>query len=152
MHKPKPALFLIIFATLISAPLFTQTAQKVENLLNEPAITWAAAAVFALEAANIETFSNPDDAFRYAMDRKWLPKNISADGKARLDGVALLLIEAFTIKSGFFYSMTKNPHYAYRELVYKQVIRGRTDPEMFVSGEQFLIIVNRILSIKEAGR
>ena len=102
-------IILLAITTVVSAPLFTQTAQRVENLLNEPAITWAAAAVFVLEAADIETFSNPNDAFRYVMDRKWLPKNASAESKAQLDGISLLLIEAFKLKKRVFLFNDKKP-------------------------------------------
>jgi outer membrane protein OmpA-like peptidoglycan-associated protein len=56
---------------------------------------------------------------------------------------------AFDLKGGIFYSIAKNPHYAYRELVYKEVIQGRTDPGMLVSGEEFLFILSRVLSLVE---
>jgi len=44
------------------------------------------------------------------------------------------------------YSITKSPHYAYRELAYMEVIQGRADPSMNVSGELLLFITNRILA------
>ena len=148
----KAALFFLtsaVFSGLFSVPAAAQTAQKVEDLLSEPAVTWAGAAVFALEAAEKEVFANPGDAFRYASERKWLPKKAEPNGTARLNGIALLLIRSFDLKGGIFYSIAKNPHYAYRELVYKEVIQGRADPDMTVSGEEFLFMIGRILSLKE---
>ena len=68
---------------------------------------------------------------------------------ARLDGVSLLLMESFNIKGGIMYSLFRNPHYAYRELVYLDIIQGRVDPEMTVSGDLLLFLVNRILSRQE---
>ena len=149
MIKIKKSLVLLFCISLAGIPLFAQTAQKVENLLANPAITWSDAAAFALEASDRLLYASEADAFRFAADRKWLPKKAVPDGNASLNGVSLLLIEAFELKGGFFYSMAKNPHYAYRELVYQDVIQGRTDPEMIVSGEEFLFMINRILALKE---
>ena len=149
----KPVLFYpaAIMAGILLLPtmLFAQTAQRVENLLGETAISWSTAAAFALEAADVQVFPNPDDAFRYTVERKWLPKKAVAGSQAKLNGVSLLLMRVFKLKGGWFYSMAKNPHYAYRELVYRDIITGRADPEMAVSGDDFLYMVNRILSIKE---
>jgi outer membrane protein OmpA-like peptidoglycan-associated protein len=47
------------------------------------------------------------------------------------------------------YSFFQNPHYAYRELVHRDVIQGRTYPGMTVSGEMLLFMVSRIFSIIE---
>ena len=142
-------MLIVVAALIFSAPLCAQTAQKVETLLSEPAISWSTAAAFVLEAADLNVFSNPVDAFRYAQERKWLPKKASAGEQASLNGVSLLLMEAFKLRGGLFYSITKNPHYAYRELVYKDIITGRTDPEMAVSGDDFLYMISRILSLKD---
>lgn len=134
---------------LFSAPVFAQTAQKVENLLNEKALTWGAAAAFALEASETLLYAPENDAFQFAAYRKWLPKNAAPGDTASLNGVALLLMRSFGLKGGFLYSAAKNPHYAYRELVYKGVIQGKTDPRMQVSGDYFLFMINRILALQE---
>jgi len=137
--------FLIFTFTV---PLFSQTAVKLEALLNEPELKWSEAAAFILEAADLNKTS-PEESFRFAAEQKWLPKNLKADGKARLNGVALLLMQSFDIKGGIFYRISKSSHHAYRELVYKNIIRGNIDPDMPVSGQQLLLIVNRILAMKE---
>jgi hypothetical protein len=43
------------------------------------------------------------------------------------------------------YTLFGGAHYSYRELVYKDIIQGRSDPAMKVSGEKMLFIVNRLL-------
>ena len=147
MHKYK-ILFLAALVLLLTAPVYSQTAVKLEALMNEKAVTWTQAAAFVLEAADIEA-ANAEDAFKLAAERKWLPANAKADGKASLNGTALLLMKAFDIKGGIFYSISKSPHHAYRELVYKEVIRG-TDPDANVSGPELLLMIGRILSGIEA--
>jgi hypothetical protein len=144
--KGKVLLFLVFTFTV---PLSAQTAAGLEALLNEQALTWSATAAFVLEASGSADSINSEDAFLFAAEREWLPKNAAADDAATLNGVALLLMRSFDLKGGIFYSLFKSPHHAYRELVYKGLIRGDADPEMTVSGRQLLLIVSRILSVKE---
>jgi len=136
-------LFFIAFA-----PLYSQTAARLETLLEKPAITWSDAAAFVLEASDTAV-SNPADAFRYAMEHQWLPKNAAIDDTVRLNGISLLLMRSFNMKGGIFFNLFKSPHHAYRELVYRGVIRSETDPDMAVSGQQMLLMVSRLLAIKE---
>jgi len=144
--------FLLTFCFLINAALLSaqSTATEIETLLNTNTVTYAQAARFLLEASDETAIRDTQEAFRYAQERNWLPKKVSANDTARLDAVALLLMCSFDIKGGLFYSIAKNPHYAYRELTYMQVIQGRTDPAMNVSGEKLLFITGRILAWLEA--
>jgi hypothetical protein len=148
IHKKTVLLFLLI---PLSAQVFAQTAAGLEALLNEQALTWSATTAFVLEASGaLDTAAiSKEDAFLFATEREWLPKNAAPDDAARLNGVALLLMRSFDLKGGIFYSLFKSQHHAYRELVYKGLIRGDADPEMTVSGGQLLLIVSRILSVKE---
>ena len=148
--KPfRQLLFLTLFAALFSAPLSAQYASRMESLLNEPELSWGKAAAFALEASDRLVYSGEADAFAFAANQKWLPKKALAADTVRLNDAALLLMRSFDLKGGIFYSVGKSPHHAYRELVRKKVIIGRTDPHMIVSGEEYLYMIGRILSIKE---
>jgi hypothetical protein len=129
------------------AALSAQTAAEMETLLNTQAVTYAQAARFVLQAADAAAIANPAAAFKFAQEKDWLPKGVSPDTAARLDGISLLFMRSFDIKGGILYSLTKNPHYAYRELVYQTAIQGRTDPHMAVSGYQLIFITNRLLEI-----
>jgi len=140
---------LILFA--VPVLLTAQTAAEIEGLLNNRALSYGQAAQFILRAADLGPGIgagnvSPAEAFAYAQERKWLPKNAESYGEVSLEGVSLLIMRSFDIKGGLFYSMFKNPHYAYRELVYRDVIQGRADPGMAVSGEQLLFMVNRVLA------
>ena len=141
------AMLLLCFFCMSLAVLSAQsTAEEIEKLLETRAVTYGQAARFVLEAADITVLTDNSEAFRYAAGRKWLPANASADQAARLDGVSLLVMGSFGIKGGIMFSITKRPHYAYRELVYKKLIQGKADPAMNVSGERLLFITGRVLS------
>ena len=142
-----PILTFLLF--ILSAPLFSQTAARLEALLEKTELTWLEAAAFVLEASEAGSSSNAQEAFDFAAGNKWLPKNAESGGTAQLNGVALLLMQSFNLKGGMFYSMTKSPHHAYRELVFKKVIRGNTDPLMSVSGKDLLLMIGRLLAMRE---
>jgi hypothetical protein len=141
--------FLILF--LVSVPAFTQaqrsksTAAEIETLLNAKTITYAQASRFVLEAADALA-TDDEEAFNHAVQQNWLPKKTASGDPARLDNISLLLMRSFNIKGGIMYTITKNPHYAYRELVYLNVIQNQSDPGMLVSGEQLIFYVNKILT------
>jgi hypothetical protein len=144
----KKLLFLLVIC-LPAALVFAQTAAEMENLIAVDSITYGQAAWFLLRAADIPAQSQ-QEAFNYASQRKWLPKKVSHEDAARLDGVALLVMRSFGINGGNIYSMFQTPHYAYRELEYKNIIQGRTDPAMKVSGSYLLFIIGRVIEQQEA--
>ncbi|MDR2964939.1 MAG: OmpA family protein [Treponema sp.] len=131
--------------------LFAQSAAvEIETLLASEAVTYAQAARFILEAADVAATPNPGAAFIFAAEQNWLPKRAAPQDAARLDDISLLMMRAFEIKGGVMFSIFKNPHYAYRELTYKRIVYGRTDPAMQVTGERLLAYISRILAVREA--
>ena len=152
MKKFIPIFLLCLSPVILKAQ---STAEEIEALLETEAVTYAQAARFIMEAADIITSSGAALSggwFEYAMEQKWLPRNTSANQRARLDRIALLVMRSFDIKGGYFYSIFKSPHYAYHELLYKRVIQGRADPAMAVSGSNLLFITSRALNLKEQER
>jgi len=147
--------FLLFFlfltaAVWVSAQTRSQTtAMEIETLINTEAVTYAQAARFVLDAANVMSANNPEDAFRYAVEQDWLPKNVASGDPARLNNISRLLMRSFGASGGIMYSLTRNSHYAYRELVYLNVIQRRADPAMLVSGEWLLFYVSRMLTRQE---
>ena len=147
---------LILCLLLIPAFLFAQspqesisTAAEIETLLNTKTVTYAHASRFILQAANVFTTIDTNEAFNFASERDWLPKDLSSGDQAKLSHLSLLLMNSFNIKGGLFYSLFGSPHYAYRELVYLGVIQGRHAPNMPVSGEDMLFYINRLIAILE---
>jgi hypothetical protein len=139
----------LLFA-LCSLPLSAQsTAAELENLLAAEEVTCAQAARFILQAADALTTRNPIEAFDYALEQNWLPEKTDPDGAADLKTISLLLMNSFELKGGIMYSITKGPRYAYRELVYKNIVQGRTDPDMTVTGERLVFYTGRVFSFKE---
>lgn len=137
--------FFAVFPAFLSA----QTAAEFEALLAADSISYAEAAGLILRAADVDV-AGPGEAFSYAAEQNWLPANAAPDDRASLSGISLLIVESFGMKGGLFYSLTKSPHYAYRELEYRNVIQGRADPSMNVSGDQLFFVVGQVLSLTES--
>ena len=114
----------LLLASPIFAPrVFAQTASEMKTLLYADAVSYGQAARFVLLAADIADLRN-EDAFRYAMEKSWLPAAASQDAVVKLDGVSLLIMQAFNIQS-------------------------RVDSDMAVSGNLLLFVVNRVLERNE---
>jgi hypothetical protein len=125
-----------------------QTADELEAALESPSLSYAAAARFVLEAADTGAPVEPEAAFRFAQDRGWLPVAAGPGDPARLGQVSFLIMRAFKLKGGLFYSLFPSPHYAYRELIYRRVIQDRSDPAMPVSGDQLFFMLGRVLAAR----
>ena len=139
-------IFSLILATA-ALSVHAQSADWIEALLTKDSVTYADAALLVLQAADTPAAPTAAAAFGYAAERNWLPKGAAADDAVRLSGLSLLVMRAFDMRGGLFYTLTKSPHHAYRELVYRNIIQGRADPMMPVSGDLLLFTVNRVLAI-----
>jgi hypothetical protein len=138
---------LLVLGALLAGPvltpgLFAQTAAEIEALLETDALTYEQAASFVLRAADIGVWGS---AFDYAAEQNWLSGKATFDGTASLGEISLLVMRAFNMKGGAFYTLMKTPHYAYRELLNQNIIQGRADSDMAVSGDLLLFIVGRVL-------
>jgi len=140
--------FLLFLCAALRAPLHAQTADEIQTLLQTPAVSYAQAARFVLEAADVNgpyDKTSGQDAARFAAENKWLPQKADAQDAISLENLSLLIMKAFNLKGGPMYSLFKSAHYSYREMVFKDLIQGRSDPRMKVSGYTMLLIVNRLL-------
>jgi hypothetical protein len=148
------ALLFIICCFAFANPLHAQTADRIERLLEQKTVSYQEAALLALEASghlDPAAYTKAGDAFGFARERGWLPANAEAGDAVNLKGLSLLVTRAFGIKGGLFYAIFKNSHYAYRTLVHYNIIQGRADPLMYVTGELLLFTVNSAMYLYGSG-
>jgi hypothetical protein len=154
MTRLNKCFFLLLCLAAVQAfaqsPAINQsTADEIETLLNTNAVTYSQAVRFVLEAADLAEIADPGAAFLYAKEQNLLPKKAAPDAAVTLENISFILMKSFKIKGGIHYTISNNPHYAYRELVYKEIIQGRADPGMKVSGDQLLFMIGKLLSTQE---
>jgi len=145
-------IFVVCFVPLVAA--FSQTAHRIESLLDQDRVGYAQAALFVLEVAEL---TEPDrmgeeEAFSYAQENNLLPKDAQGNYAVNLKGLSYMVMQAFGIKGGLFYTITKSQHHAYKELVQLGIIQGRADPLMYIDGDLLLFTINRTLQLTEAGK
>ena len=141
-------LFTIFFFLAVPVFVAAQIADEIENLLRTEAVSCEQAARFVLDAADVSgsfNRSSPEEAFRFAAQKRWLPEKASPAKKISLRDVSFLIMQAFGIKGRAMYALFKTPHFAYREMIYQDIIQDRADPGINVSGSMLLFLVNRIL-------
>ena len=124
-------------------------AEEIDALLGTRFLTYEQAIWLILRVADLQDIKSSEDAFKYAVSKKWLPDNTKPKDRARLDSVSVVIMKSFKLKGGIMYTFSKNPRYAYRELLYRNVINGRVDPRMRVSGEQLLYYIHNVLARQE---
>lgn len=131
---------------------FAQTASEMDAMLAANTVSAARAARFVLGAADLlpAGVSGADAekaAYDMAKSKGWIK---AAAGEAlTMKDTAFLMMNAFNLKGGVMYSLSGNPRYAYREMVYQKLIQGRTDQSMKLSGAKLLLILDRVMRNEE---
>ena len=146
----KCCLALFFFSAL---SLSAQTAAEMDTMLDTQSVTAAASARFVLGAADLlpaglEGKAAETAAYDMARSRGWLSP--SADEALTLEEAAYLVMGAFGIEGGVMYNLAPGPRYAYREMTYRRLIQGRSDPDMNVSGVRLLQIISRTQSYTDS--
>jgi hypothetical protein len=117
-------------------------AADMDRLLDTEAVDFASASLWVQSAAGLAP-GGPEGAFALAGQNGLLPAGAEAGDPVRLDEFAFMLARALEYKGGIMYTLFPGPRYAYRELVYRRVLEGRTDPAQAVSGERLLYFLGR---------
>jgi hypothetical protein len=146
----KQHISLTFLLLLLPAVLYAQSADEMQTLLQTTSVSYAQAARFVLEAAGAYNTVDAqkaaqEAAAQFAVEKKWLPAKANARDAISLEELSLLIMKAFDLKGGPMYTLFGGAHYSYRELVFQDIIQGRNDPKMKVSGEKMLFIVNHLL-------
>ncbi|MDR1505592.1 MAG: hypothetical protein LBI67_00665 [Treponema sp.] len=144
--------YVIIAALLFIFPVLAleaQTAEELDRMLETQTVSAAQAARFVLGAAEklpeyLYGQAAEDAAWQMASENGWVSGG--PGDPLRLNGAAFLIMSAFGFRGGVMYSLFPGPRYAYRELVYKKMIQGRSAPDISFNGERLLQIIGRVLS------
>ena len=149
MIAHKRCLIVTAFLIISILPLAAQTAAEIDVLIEESEVTVAVSSRFVLGSAGLVTSALSGEeaektAYQIAFSRGWVKGN--ADDIITLRDLSLLVMRAFDMKGGVMYSLTRNSRYAHREMIYRRLIQGRTDPGLGVSGLRLLQIIGSVLN------
>jgi len=142
-------LLLFSFLILNFSFAFAQTATEMDTLLASDTVSVAKAARFVLGAADLLPAGlSGAEAEKAAYDKAktngWI--NAASGEAVTMKDAAFLIMQAFDMKGGVMYSLFESPRYAYREMVYRKLISGRSDQAMKVSGQRLLLILDKVIN------
>ena len=149
MKKAWALIFLIAAAALPSA---AQSNQLLDEILEAPAVTYGQAAYLVLTAVQkLPESSTPAEAAEALAGAGWRLKVRPADEPITLGDYSFLLMQAFELSGGMFYSLFPGPRYATRELAYRRLIPGKAYPGKAVTGEEAVRLLGAVMELKGAG-
>jgi hypothetical protein len=140
---------IILFAALVlsgAVLAWGQSAADMESLLQTGEINFSQAAFFVLASVSGSPPENPEAAFVLAGERNWLPAGAESTKALSLGELSLLMVRAFNLEGGLLYRIFPVSRYAYRGMISRGFIEGRSYSGSRVSGEQFLGILEKVLA------
>ncbi len=140
----------LLVALLVSAvlPLSAQSNQLLDRLLDEPQALFGDVVSLTLAAANVvPDTATPEEAVQALQRQDWKVKILPVDSPILLGDYAYLLMKAFKVSGGIFYSLFPGPRYACRELGYLKIIPSEARPFRSVSGAEAVRILGNMLAL-----
>jgi len=140
----------LILAVFILAAVVAwgQTASFVDQVLSQNRARYGDTAYLVLAAAGvIPDTATADEAVAYVAKAGWA-KDPSAAGPTDLGQFSYLVMRAFGMKGGVMYFIFPGERYAARELMFKKVVTGMTEPSHPLSGEEVLRFLGRAAELK----
>ena len=142
---------LLLLGALVCLPVFSQTAERLDQVLSEDKLTVGSAAYIAAASGGVVgDGASPPEALDALAELGFPADTVELDDVIRLDRFAYMLMLSYDRSGGIFYSLFPGPRYALRELRHERVIRDGGDPNDPLSGSRGLRLVGRMLSIVEA--
>ncbi len=144
---------LILFGILIVClPFFihSQSNTVIDEMLDKEKAGFGRTSYMVFTAAGIlRDNSTLEESLRYLGKLKWDMKNKEPGEYITLGEYSYMLMKSFNIDGGIMYQMFPGPRYAARELFYLKLIDENGDPNRYVSGEEVIRILGRLMEWKE---
>ncbi|MCF7929533.1 MAG: hypothetical protein K9L68_12225 [Spirochaetales bacterium] len=144
-------IFLVVMLFLL--PLFAIGAQSndlIDELLEEKEAQFGKVVYLTMVASGqLEENAGEEDALSALEATGWNLPSKAVESPITLGEASYLYMKALDIPGGLFYSLFPGPRYAYRELLYLDLIPRRSGPGVTVSGEEAVGLLSRALAWKE---
>ncbi len=140
---------ILIFICLLAVPIigvFAQSNQVIDALLLEGRATFQDSVYLILSVAGIiPEEATGEEAVEALKQTDWKIRIKEPDEPIRLGTYSLLLMKAFKIKGGIFYTLFPSPRYASRELGYKGYIKKGFKAGRYLTGRDAIKIMGRVV-------
>jgi len=147
----KRTVCIAVAVLLTIAVSFSQSAEKIDEILETEKATFGQATYLIQTALNSESdgldFNAAFDLFK-SNNENLIKDSITASDVISTKTYAFLLMKAFGIKGGMMYRIYPCPRYAYRDLQYLAIIQGKNNPDAPMTGAAMLQILSRIDTVQ----
>lgn len=149
MKKNKLILFGFIMAYL-PVFLFSQSNTVIDEMLDKEKAGFGRTSYMVFTAAGLlGDNATLEESLKYLDKLKWNMKNKESGEYITLGEYSYMLMKSFNLSGGIMYQIFPGPRYASRELFYLKFIDENRDPNRYVSGEEVIRILGRLLEWKE---
>jgi len=123
-----------------------QSNQIIDALLAEEKASLGSAAYLVLSAAElVDQSATPEQAFAELQAKPWGFDKSGIDDEVKLGAFAHLVMKAFEMRGGVFYTLFPGKRYAAREFAWRDFVQGNTSPGRTLSGRDVTHILGRVL-------
>ena len=149
MKKLTFAFFLAAFFALLCLPLSAQSDLVIDHLLEEENAGFGNTVYLVFTAAEeISADASLQEAVKHLADKHWKMQLRDTDDPIRVGEFSLIVLKAFSLKGGLFFRIFPRPRYAAREFAYLELIPYDRNPYGYISGEEVLRIIGKVLELK----
>lgn len=149
MKKNKLILFGFVMACL-PVLLFSQSNTVIDEMLNKEKAGFGRTSYMVFTAAGIlQDNATLEESLGYLGKLNWNMKNKESGEYITLGEYSYMLMKSFNLSGGIMYQIFPGPRYASRELFYLKLIDENRDPNRYVSGEEVIRILGRLMEWKE---
>ncbi len=149
--KIKRLLFLGLILSCCTFLLTAQSNTVIDELLEKERADFGRTSYMVLSASGlIEDNTTMEESIKYLTNQGWDMEYKEPGAYITLGEYSFMLMQYFKMESGIMYKIFPGPRYAARELFYLKLIDGDGSPERFISGEEVIRILGRLMEWKES--
>ncbi len=142
----KTLLCFTVFLSL-SSFLSAQSASFFTTVYEAETLTWEQAAFLAMAGTErVSDSVSPNVAWEALSKTQWYTNIPQRDAPITASQFSYLLAMAFNVKGGLWFTLFRSERYAYREMVFKKVVPGSTDPGSTLKGTDAMKILEKAIA------
>lgn len=142
--------FAAIFLFGIALSAFGQSADRIDEIIEQERLTQGSAAYLAAASAEIVAPDASDQQALEALAEEGLSADdLESDEPISLGEFSYIFMLAHEMPGGVMYTIAPGPRYAYRQMRHEQVFRSGGDPNDTVTGTRAMRLIGRMLTLVE---
>ncbi len=146
----RKCIFILLILSACSFAAFSQSAEKVAEMVKSENVTIGQAAYFSATALGlVKDDESEENSMAALKDVGGLSDSADAGEFVTAKKVAEICSKTWVIKGSLMYSLLGTPRYAFRQMKADGVFPSSMDPDKKLSGREFLSIITDCIELYE---